>query len=133
MKAEMFPMCAARGLLAGLLATGFTAIHAAAPVEERSHRADPVEDAQQRLEQTRRDMSAAEAQVQQAERNVRATDAALATAQKQADEARARRDAAHKELADARTRRAEAKNAHDRESAAFERLRRGDAKAAKKS
>lgn len=111
----------------------FPLAHAAAPVEERSHRTDPIEDAQQRLEQTLRDMNAAEAQVQQAERGVRETDAALATAQKQFDEARSRRDAAHRQLAEARARRAAAKKSHDREAAEFERMRRADgAKGAKK-
>lgn len=131
---QAFRLRAFPGLLAGLLAAVITAAHGAAPVEERGHRSDPIEDAQQRLEQTRRDMNAADAQVQQAERSAREADAALAAVQKQYDEARARREAAHKQVADARARRVAATKAHERESAEFERLRRADgAKAAKKS
>lgn len=122
-------LCAA---VLGLACVAGLSARAAAPVEERTHRTDPLEDAQQRVEYVRRQAEAAEAQVQQAERALREAEAALAPAQKQADDARARRDQAKGRLAAARAKAAEIRKAHAREAAAFDQLRRADAQRAAK-
>lgn len=122
-------LCAALLGLACVL--GFPA-RAAAPVEERTHRTEPLEDAQQRVEYARRQSEAAEAQVQQAERSLREVEAALSAAQKQAETARARRDQAKKQAEVARVKAAEVRKLHVREAAAFDQLRRADAQRAAK-
>lgn len=105
---------------------------AAAPVEERTHRSDPLEDAQQRAEYARRQGELADAELGQAQRALRESEAALANAQKQFDEARARRDQARKQVAAAQQHAGETKKIHDREAADFDRLRRADSQRAAK-
>ena len=113
-------------LLVLACATGMPT-QAAAPVEERSHRTDPLEDAQQRVEYARRQAEAADAQVQQSERSLREAEVALTALQKEAETARTRRDQARKQAEAARAKAAETRKVHAREAAAFDQLRRAEA------
>jgi len=104
-----------------------TVAMAQAPIEERGHRTDAYADAQQRVEFSRRASQQAEADLKAREFEFQQADDAMKAAQKQFDEIRARRDKARKELSDAANRSTEAKRGLDRESAAFEKMRKAEA------
>lgn len=106
--------------------------HAQAPVEERNHRADPLEDAQQRAEFARRQHEQADAAVKQAERALNEAEIALKPVQKQFDDARSRRDQARRQVAEAHAKSAQAKKGYEGEAAEVERLRRPAPQAAAK-
>ena len=97
---------------------------AQAPIEDRGRRADAYADAQQRVDFSRKASQQAEADLKAKEFEFQQSDDALKAAQKQFDEARARREKARKELSDAANRSTEAKRGLDRESAAFEKMRK---------
>ena len=99
---------------------------ARAPIEERGHRTDAYADAQQRVEFARKASEQAEADLKTREREFQESDDAMKAAQKQFDEARARREKARKDLSEAANRSTEAKRGFDRESAAFEKMRKAE-------
>lgn len=100
---------------------------AQAPIEDRGRRTDAYADAQQRVDFSRKASQQAEADLKAKEFEFQQSDDALKAAQKQFDEARARREKARKELSDAANRSTEAKRGLDRESAAFEKMRKAEA------
>ena len=98
---------------------------AQAPTEERRHAADPLLDAQQRVEFARNASVASDDRLKRADEVLKASDTELQAAQKQLEQVRARHDKAKKELADARAKAAAAKKDYEGESAALDRIRRG--------
>lgn len=108
------------------LALVMMAVRAQAPIEERGHRTDAYADAQQRVDFSRKASQQAETDLKAREFEFQQADDALKAAQKQFDEARARREKARKELSDAANRSTEAKRGLDRESAAFEKMRKAE-------
>jgi septal ring factor EnvC (AmiA/AmiB activator) len=98
-----------------------------APIEERGHRTDAYADAQQRVDFSRKASQQAEVDLKTKEFEFQQADDAMKAAQKQFDETRARREKARKDLSDAANRSTEAKRELDRESAAFEKMRKADA------
>lgn len=99
---------------------------AQAPIEERGRRTDAYADAQQRVDFSRKVSQQAETDLKVREFEFQQADDAMKAAQKQFDEARARREKARKELSDAANRSTEAKRGLDRESAAFEKMRKAE-------
>ena len=112
------PICLA---LAALCAVA----NAQAPVEERGVVPNLSLGAQQRVESARRAAERADSELKDAERNVRRGQSALESAQWQYENAKAKLEQARKNLEDARAKATESRATYDRESAQFERLRRG--------
>lgn len=116
------------GLVTGLVLTAPAVLaQGKAPIEDRGHRTDAYADAQQRVDFSRKASQQAEADLKTKEFEFQQADDAMKAAQKQFDEARARREKARKELSDAANRSTEAKRGLDRESAAFEKMRKAEA------
>ena len=101
---------------------------AQAPAEERRAQGNPFSDAQQRVEFARQASAGADSRVVQADRELKQIDAEMREVQKQLDAIRARQDKAKKDLAEARSASAAARKDFDRESAALERIRQGQAR-----
>jgi hypothetical protein len=111
------------------IALSLVLMHAVAlgqsPVEERRAPANSLFDAQQRVEFSRKAAEQADSGLRDAERDLRLANAGIESAQQQVQRARARAEQSRKNLAQARARAVEARSLHERESAQYDRLRRG--------
>jgi chromosome segregation ATPase len=116
-----------RALTLFLLMSVCALARAQAPVEDRGARASAFTDSQQRVEYARQAAEKADAQVRQSERDAGLAEAALRSAKSQYEAAKADADKAKKALAQARSKAAESRRAYEKESAQFDRLRRGAA------
>lgn len=109
--------------VAATAAPGLSHAQAKAPVEDRSPRQDPFQEAQNRVEFARQAMTQAEQRLEQAERFALQDELAFKSVQKQADEARAVSERSQKDLAQARSRAVETRRTYEKESADFARAR----------
>ncbi len=109
--------------VAAMSNAGHLHAQAKAPVEDRSPRQDPFQEAQNRVEFARQAMTEAEQRLEQAERFALQDELAFKAVQKQADEARAVSERSQKELAQARSRTVETRRTYEKESADFARAR----------
>ena len=107
------------------LAALCTVATAQAPVEERGVSANLPLDGQQRVEFARRAAERADSDLKDAERSVRRGESALESAQWQLENAKAQLEQARKNFDVARTKASESRAAYERESAQFDRRRRG--------
>jgi chromosome segregation ATPase len=101
---------------------------AQAPAEERRAYGNPLSDTQQRVEFSRQASVNADRRAMRAELELQQIDHELREVQKHLDAIRTRQDKAKKELAEARSAAAAARKDFDRESAALERMRQGQAR-----
>ena len=102
-----------------------TVANAQAPVEERGVAPNLSLGAQQRVEFARRAAERADSELKDAERNVRRGESSLESAQWQYENAKAKLEQARKNLDGARSKASEAHASYERESAQFDRQRRG--------
>jgi len=96
-----------------------------APVEERRAPVNLFSDAQQRVEFSRKAAEQADSGLRDAERDLRRAEAEVESAQEQLRRSKVQAEQSRKNLAQARARAAEARSLHERESAQYDRMRRG--------